>query len=126
MKGWHSGKVFTSAQHIVRSCQQLDNGMPSVPTTTGFQRAVAYLGLEGMAELGDERQEDGAAEAQRMRVGRCAVFQQAEAQVMLDAISELLAGCKHAAAVLQQHFKKLQRQHLQQEQASCVLANCGI
>lgn len=87
------------------------------PFTAIVFRPFADLGLEGVAELGDERQEDGAAEAQRVRVGRRAVLQQAEAQVVLDAVGELLAGRKHAAAVLQQHLQQLERQHLRRQQA---------
>ena len=74
----------------------------------------ADLGLERVAEFGDEREEDGAGE--RLRLGDAAghILQQAQAQVLLDGGHKLVQVTEHWAAILQQNFHQLQRQHLRQ------------
>ena len=41
------------------------------------------------------------------------IFEQAQAEVLLDAIDELVLRPEGLAAVLQENLQKLQRQHLQ-------------
>ncbi len=72
----------------------------------------ANFGLERVAELGQQRVEDGAGERLRGRDGAARVLEQRQAQVLLYGARELLRRLEHLAAILQQYLQQLQRQHL--------------
>ncbi len=65
-----------------------------------------------MPEASHEGEEDRGRECQGSRVGRSRILQQAQAQMLLDAIDELVLGPEGWATVLQQNLQKLQSQDL--------------
>mmetsp|Transcript_7198 Transcript_7198/g.21190 ORF Transcript_7198/g.21190 Transcript_7198/m.21190 type:complete len:341 (-) Transcript_7198:2030-3052(-) len=91
-------QVHRLRSRLARRCLARSRWLDGAQQDHGEEHA--NLRLQGVPELADEGQEDAAAQPQRVRVGRGAVLEQAQAQVVLDAVCELLAGGEHAPAVL--------------------------
>jgi hypothetical protein len=68
--------------------------------------------LERLAKFTDKGEEEGAGKSLSLGIRASAVFEQGEAEVLLEGRDKALRAAEYRPAVLQQHLEQLQREHL--------------